>query len=202
MILNQVPLALSHYDTMSYMIGYLRGRVIRNDIKSILLDVHGVGYRVFSHIGELEQKKSSELELYTYLAVRENALDLYGFTTKDELDFFELLLTVSGIGPKSAMAILSVASIATLKTAISTEDSSHLTKVSGIGKKNAEKIVLELKDKIGTYVFDGKLESHDSDAIEALKALGYSEKESREALKKAEGKNTEEKIKSALKKLS
>jgi Holliday junction DNA helicase RuvA len=182
------------------MIGYLRGKTIRQDIKSILLDVNGVGYKVFTNGAGLDSK--NEIELFTYLAVRENALDLYGFATKDELEFFELLLTVSGIGPKSAMAILSVASIATLKTAISTEDSGHLTKVSGIGKKNAEKIVLELKDKIGTYVFDGKIESHDSDAIEALKALGYSEKESREALKKAEGKNTEEKIKSALKRLS
>lgn len=188
------------YDTV--MIGYLRGKVIRDDIKSILLDVNGVGYKVFTHIGDLEQRKAPELELFTYLAVRENALDLYGFTTKEELDFFELLLTVSGIGPKSAMAILSVASITTLKTAISTEDSSHLTKVSGIGKKNAEKIVLELKDKIGTYVFDGKLESHDGDAIEALKALGYSERESREALKKATGETTEEKVRAALKNLN
>jgi Holliday junction DNA helicase RuvA len=184
------------------MIGYLRGKVIKNDVKSILLDVNGVGYKVFTHIGDLEQKKSAELELYTYLAVRENALDLYGFVTREELDFFELLLTVSGIGPKSAMAILSVASITTLKTAISTEDSSHLTKVSGIGKKNAEKIVLELKDKIGTYVFDGKFESHDTDAIEALKALGYSERESREALKKTIGSTTEEKVRSALKNLN
>jgi Holliday junction DNA helicase RuvA len=185
------------------MIGYLRGKVIQNDIKSLLIDVNGVGYKVFTHIGGLDQKKNDkEVELFTYLAVRENALDLYGFANKEELEFFELLLTVSGIGPKSAMAVLSVASIATLKTAISTEDPTHLTKVSGIGKKNAEKIVLELKDKIGTYVFDGKMESHDGDAIEALKALGYSERESRDALKKVEGKTTEEKVRAALKNLN
>lgn len=182
------------------MIGYLKGKIIKTDTKSVILDVHGVGYRVFTHSGSLDSK--NDVEFFTYLAVRENALDLYGFTTSDELDFFELLLTVSGIGPKSAMAILGATSLATLKTAIATNDSSHLTKVGGIGKKNAEKIVLELKDKIGTYIVDGKLETHDTDAIEALKMLGYSEKESREALKKAEGTNTQEKIKSALKKLS
>ncbi len=188
------------YDTG--MIGYLRGKIIHNDIKSILLDVNGVGYKVFTNGGSLDTKTNQEKEFFTHLAVRENALDLYGFVTRQELEFFELLLTVSGIGPKSAMAILSVASISTLKTAISTEDSSHLTKVSGIGKKNAEKIVLELKDKIGDYVFDGKLESHDSDALEALKALGYSEKESREALKKVSGTTTEEKVRATLKNLN
>jgi holliday junction DNA helicase RuvA len=182
------------------MIGYLRGKIIQSDLKSLILDVNGVGYKVFSNAVSLDKNK--EVELYTYLAVRETALDLYGFARKEELDFFELLLTVSGIGPKSAMGILSVASISTLKTAISTEDSSHLTKVSGIGKKNAEKIVLELKDKIGDYIFDGKLETHDGDAIEALKALGYSEKESREALKKVTGDTTEEKVRSALKNLN
>ncbi len=195
------------------MIGYLKGKIISQDIKSLLLDVNGVGYKVFTNTSSLDTKKGIpkvttvgtepvEVELFTYLAVRENALDLYGFSKKEELEFFELLLTVSGIGPKSAMAILSVASITTLKQAISTDDSSHLTKVSGIGRKTADKIVLELKDKIGNYIFDGKIETHNSDAIEALKALGYSERESREALKKAVGKNTEEKIRSALKNLN
>lgn len=182
------------------MIGYLKGKIIHRDLKNILIDVNGVGYKVFTNNIGLDSQK--EIEIFTYLAVRENALDLYGFAKKEELEFFELLLTLSGVGPKSAMAILSVASITTLKQAISTNDSSHLTKVSGIGRKTAEKIVLELKDKIGNYVFDGKLETHDEDAVEALKALGYSERESREALKKALGKNTEEKIKSALKNLN
>jgi Holliday junction DNA helicase RuvA len=188
------------YAMIFYMIGYLRGTIIYRDLKSAVVDVNGIGYKVFTNSGSLSDKK--EVELFTYLAVRENALDLYGFAKKEELEFFELLLTVSGIGPKSAMAILSVASISTLKQAISTDNSSHLTKVSGIGKKNAEKIVLELKDKIGNFIFDGKIESHDSDAIEALKALGYSEKESREALKKATGETTEQKVRAALKNLN
>ncbi len=185
------------------MIGYLRGKIIRHDIKSILLDVNGVGYKVFVNFGDISTAQPREAELFTYLAVRENALDLYGFEKKEEMDFFELLLTVSGIGPKSAMAILSVASLALLKQAISTEDHSLLTKTAGIGKKNAEKIVMELKDKIGTFVSDGTVSSngHD-DAIEALKSLGYSERESRDALKKAAGETTEEKVRSALKNLN
>ncbi len=183
------------------MIGYLTGTIIHSDIKSIILDVHGVGYKVYTNAGALESNKNKTLSLWTHLAVRENALDLYGFATKAEWDFFELLLTVSGIGPKSAMAILSVASVDTLKKAVSTEDSSYLTKVSGIGKKNAEKIVLELKGKVLNYVYDEKTDSYDTDAMEALKSLGYSEKDSREALKKATGDNTQEKIRSALKNL-
>lgn len=184
------------------MIGYLRGTIIDHCLKSIILDVNGVGYKIYTNTALIESQKKSEVSLWTHLAVRENALDLYGFATKEEWSFFELLLTVSGIGPKSAMAILSVASVATIKQAISTEDSSRLIKVSGVGKKNAEKIVLELKDKIGDYVADGAGSGDDEDAIEALKALGYSEKESRDALKKATGDNAQEKIRSALKNLN
>lgn len=184
------------------MIGYLKGTIIHSDLKSVVLDVNGVGYKIFTGAGMIDGQKSKPAEFWTYLAVRENALDLYGFKTKEELDFFELLLTVSGIGPKSAMTILSVASVKTIKQAISTNDSSRLVKVSGVGKKNAEKIVLELQDKIGDYTHDGSADSGDEDAIEALKSLGYSEKESREALKKATGATAQEKIRSALKNLS
>ena len=116
--------------------------------------------------------------------MRENALDLYGFATKEEWNFFELLLTVSGIGPKSAMAILSVASPATIKQAIVTDDSSRLTKVSGIGKKTAEKIVLELKDKVGIGSIEStRALSSDEGALEAMRSLGYSQSEAREALR-------------------
>lgn len=181
------------------MIGYIRGKIIDQDLKSIILDVSGVGYKIFTNTAILEKDLTKDVSFWTYLAVRENALDLYGFQTKEELTFFELLLTVSGIGPKSALGILSVASIENLKHAISTGDTGHLTKVSGIGKKNAEKIVLELKDKAENIEFESSSLSHDMDTIEALKSLGYSEKDSREALKKAVGENTGEKIKSALK---
>ena len=129
------------------MIGYLKGNIIHQDLKSVIVDVSGVGYKVFTNTAVLDlnspkrnggNKKSEALattEFWTYLAVRENALDLYGFITKEELSFFELLITVSGIGPKSAMSILSVASLENLKNAITTGDTSHLIKVSGVGKK-------------------------------------------------------------------
>lgn len=183
------------------MIGYLKGNILHQDLKSIILDVSGVGYKIFTNVAILPSKKE-EIEFWTYLAVKENGLDLYGFVSKEDLNFFELLITVSGIGPKSAMAILSVASISNLKKAISTGDTSHLIKVSGVGKKNAEKIVLELKDKLDGTIYESGADG-DMDVLEALKSLGYSERDSREALKKvSEGKDTSEKIKKALKLLS
>jgi Holliday junction DNA helicase RuvA len=191
------------------MIGHLKGKVIHSDLKSLILDVNGVGYKIFTNTAVLNDNREVEVEFWTYLAVRENALDLYGFTHKEELDFFELLLTVSGIGPKSAINILSIASVKQLHQAIVDGDTGHLTKVSGIGKKVAEKIVLELKDKINDWgqilnvgVESKTSNSHDLDALEALKALGYTERDAREALKKALGESTEEKIKSALKNLN
>lgn len=185
------------------MIGHLKGTLIHQDLKSVVLDVSGVGYKIFTNTASLENQKGKTIEFWTYLAVRENALDLYGFRTKDELDFFELLISVSGIGPKGAMGILSVATLPNLRHAISSGDTSHLTKVSGIGKKNAEKIVMELKDKLQGLSPDlSKSISGEVDALEALLALGYGEREAREALKKAEGDSTEKKVRSALKNLN
>ncbi len=186
------------------MIGHLKGTLLAQDLKSVILDVSGVGYKIFTNTASLPQKKGAPAEFWTYMAVRENALDLYGFNTKEELDFFELLLTVSGIGPKSAMAILSVATLQNLRHAIATGDTGHLTKVSGVGKKNAEKIVLELKDKLVGLTGDmSKSMSGDVDALEALKSLGYGEREAREALKKVSDiSDTGEKVKKALKLLS
>lgn len=184
------------------MIGYLKGTLIHQDLKSVIIDVNGVGYKIYTNTALLESKISKPLEFWTYLAVRENALDLYGFVSKEELSFFELLITVSGIGPKSAMGILTIASVSNLRNAIITGDTSHLIKVSGIGKKNAEKIVIELKDKLG-HLAGEVIISGDVDVIEALKTLGYGEREAREALKKVtDVKDTSEKIKKALKLLS
>ncbi len=190
------------YDKL--MIGHLKGVIIHQDLKSIILDVSGVGYKVFTNTANLESQIGKTLEFWTYMAVRETALDLYGFLAKEELDFFELLITVSGIGPKSAMGILSIASLSSLRQAIGTGDTSHLTKVSGIGKRNAEKIVVELKDKLDGLVIEMDYSSSgEIDALEALKSLGYGERESREALKKVtETKDTGEKVKKALKLLS
>ena len=188
------------------MISRLKGNVIDSDTKSVILDVNGVGYKVFANtetISKSNRSKNSPLELFTYLAVRENSMDLYGFTSKETLEFFELLISVSGIGPKSALGILNVAEVGTLRSAISSGETSHLTKVSGIGKKTAEKIVLELRDKIGALEseFDGTNMKGEVDAMEALKSLGYSQSEAREALKKIpkEISSTSDKVKSALK---
>lgn len=186
------------------MIGYLKGNIVSQDLKSVILNVSGVGYKIYTNTAMLESLKSKEVEFWTYLAVRENALDLFGFRTKEELEFFELLISVSGIGPKSAMGILTIATISNLKHAISAGDTSHLIKVSGVGKKNAEKIVIELKDKIQGLAPDSSYpNSSDVDALEALKSLGFGEREVREALKKvSDTLDTGEKVKKALKLLS
>jgi len=186
------------------MIGYLKGIIVHQDLRSVVLDVSGVGYKIFTNTAVLDKNLDKPISFWTHLAVRENALDLYGFSTIEELNFFELLISVSGIGPKSALGILSIATLQNLRHAISTGDTSHLTKVSGIGKKNAEKIVIELKDKIENFVIEsGHSLSGDIDALEALKSLGYGERDAREALKKvADVKDIGEKVKKALKLLS
>ncbi len=182
------------------MIGYLKGNIIHQESKFVILDVGGVGYKVFTHTALLENQPTTSAEFWTYLAVRENALDLYGFHSQAELTFFELLLTVSGIGPKSAISIISTAPFGNLYQGIVTGDIVYLTKVCGIGKKNAEKIILELKDKMIESVAGATTYAQgDADTLEALLSLGYSERDAREALKKTTGSSTEEKLRSALK---
>jgi len=187
------------------MIAHIEGTVIHKSDKFLVVDVSGVGYKVFTAPDTLASfSDGDKASLWTYMAVRENALDLYGFTTHDEMSFFELLLDVSGIGPKSALGILSVASIDTLKKAIATGDTSYLNKVSGIGKKTAEKIVIELRDKLHAHKGEDGVSNGlrgESDIVEALKSLGYSAQEARDALKRIphtiEGTNA--RIKEALK---
>ena len=187
------------------MISKITGIVSYADPRFFIIETNGIGYKVFTTAGMLEKNLSGEISLWTYLAVRENALDLYGFLSHEELEFFELLISVSGIGPKSALSILNSANPATIRKAAMTEDPSYLTKVSGIGKKTAEKIVLELRNKFNDYD-EESAESipHESDSLEALKALGYDERTAREALKKVpkDITNTSESIKQALKILS
>ncbi len=172
------------------MISRISGTLLALDLKIATIDVGGLGYKVYvggETIESLAGKVNQSVSLFTYLAVRENALDLYGFKNQETLEMFELLITVSGIGPKSALSILSVASDTTLKEAIITEDTSYLIKVSGVGKKNAEKIVLELKGKFKDDDFGsstGKTVSKEALAVEALKSLGFDEKIARDTIKK------------------
>ncbi len=188
------------------MISRLTGEIVHFDLKYIILNVNGVGYKVATTVDIISKLNKDEktVTVWTYLAVRENALDLYGFLSLSELSFFELLITISGIGPKTALGILNSASVHSLETAIQTGDTSHLTKVSGIGKKVAEKIVMELKDKVDKIEHTPESKSamrNDSDALEALKSLGYNQNEARDALKEVAKTftKTNDKIKEALK---
>lgn len=169
------------------MISKIEGKIDLLTEKFVIINVSGIGYKVNVSPETLVSVRSEEkISLWTHLHVKEDALDLYGFTDRAELDFFELLIGISGIGPKSALGIISVAPIETLKKAIASGDISYLTKVSGIGKKTAEKIILELRDKLsarGHKAEIGEL-SEELDATLALQTLGYSQSEAREALKK------------------
>ena len=168
------------------MIGFLEGTVKAVRAGHCILVAGGVGYKVAATKQTLAALPvGGEATLWTHLAVREAILDLYGFITEEELRFFELLLSVSGIGPKSALAILDIASVETLRSAISHAKAEYLTKVSGIGRKTAEKIVLELKDKVGVAVEGTRASLQgDEEALEAMRALGYSAVEARDALRK------------------
>jgi Holliday junction DNA helicase RuvA len=192
------------------MIATLRGQVTELGNRYAVIEVNNIGYKVFLTDDSIHSLKvGSETYLSIYNVIREDANDLYGFISKKERDFFELLISISGIGPKSALNILSLVSSDSLVSAIRSGSTSHLVKVSGIGRKTAEKIVLELKDKLAPYAgnYDGEMSadiSSDMDAIEALKALGYGADEAREALKKVDKdiSATGAKVKAALKVLS
>jgi len=188
------------------MIASLSGTVRHKDISALVVDVGGVGYKVLvTAETALDVTPSSPIFLWTHLVVRETALELFGFLDKETLDIFELLITISGIGPKSALGILNVATPSMLRQAVAGEDTTYLTRVSGIGKKNAEKIVLELKDKLKFSKEDGGRDLRsEGDALEALVSLGYSERDARGALKRVpkEIEKAGERIKAALKFLS
>ena len=185
------------------MIAHLSGIVLRKDIESIVIEAAGIGYRVHVLESTLDSMPvGGKISLHTHLAVREDSMNLYGFTSLEELNFFELLLAVPGIGPKSALGVLSTAKPDVLARAIISRDTSYLTKVSGIGKKTAEKIILELKDKIDRIRGGESGPLHqDSDVVEALRSLGYTLAEAREALKRVpeEASGTSARIKEALK---
>lgn len=188
------------------MISSLSGTVRHKEATSVIVDVSGVGYKVLVPLDvSLEATVSQPIFLWTHLAVRENSLELFGFSEKEVLEIFELLITISGIGPKTALGILNAASPETLRQAVASSDTAYLTRVSGIGKKNAEKIVLELKDKLKITEEDRKADVRgEGDALEALVSLGYSERDAREALKKIPKSVTDtgERVKAAMKNLS
>ena len=190
------------------MISFLRGPIIETGNRYAVLDIQGIGYKVYMTDDAIHTLKAGqEMTIWTHHIVREDAQDLYGFISQKERSFFELLISISGIGPKSALNILSLVSSETLASSIRSGSVAHLVKVSGIGRKTAEKIVLELKDKMGGISSDDPTlsagMSSDMDALEALKALGYETDEAREALKKISPdiSDTSKKVKAALKEL-
>lgn len=187
------------------MISFIEGKVIFKGERFLVIDTGGIGYRIFVGPDVLRKAKKEEvIKLWTHLYVREDSMELYGFLEYPELDFFETLIQISGIGPRSALGVLSVAPLDTLKRAIASGETSYLTQVSGIGKKIAEKIVLELKDKLGKVGF-GAEESiflkEEEDVLRALRSLGYSYSEAREAIKQLSPNitGTQERVKEALK---
>ena len=166
------------------MIGYIEGEVIFKGDRSLILKTGGIGYTL-STTPEFATRLAvgDEARLWTHLAVKEDALDLYGFSSRDELELFRLLISISGIGPKSALGVLSLADVKTLAHAIGSRDSGYLTKVSGIGKKLAEKIVLELRDKVGELIKGGNISNAETEAIDALESLGYAPRDTREIIR-------------------
>lgn len=195
----------SRYNTA--MIGFLEGVVVFAGDKFFFLNVNGVGYKIFVSQETLQKipEIGAKVKVWTHQHVREDTLALYGFLQYAELELFEALIAISGIGPKGALGVLGVAPTDTLKKAIAAGDTSYLTRVSGIGRKTAEKIVLELKEKMagGKNMIDAPELKEEADAMEALVALGYSQREAREALAKvsAEITSVEKRVKEALKKI-
>ena len=188
------------------MIARIQGEIIDVRVAHIIVQVQGIGYLVAVTNGS-GYAVGTSANLHTYLAVRENALDLYGFKTQDELMMFEELIKLPKIGPKTALQILSQADIETLKKAVQTDDPVYLSKMSGIGKKSAEKIVAGLKDVLeDNPLLDTQAGTNqrDADVIDALISLGYAQRDALEAVQKCPKDivDTNSRIKHALKYVS
>ena len=201
------------------MISYIRGELVAVEKEKVIIDVGGVGYGIFmpeSAMGLLPQM-GNEVKLYTYLNVREDAMQLFGFLTRDDLEIFKLLIGVSGIGPKGGLSILSKLTADDLRFAIMSGDSNAISAAPGTGKKTAEKVIIELKDKLdieqilnpsdsetkSAIKMDSSANEVQSEAVQALVALGYGSTESLKAVNKVNSENmtVEEVLKQALKNL-
>ena len=164
------------------MIAYIKGRIIEKSTSSVIVDVTGVGYEIFTTTHDAENATiDSEQKFYTYHSVKENAEELYGFSTIAARKLFELLITVQGIGPKAALAILSLDEIEAVRNAIATANVSFISQANGVGKKSAERITVDLRDKVGlpSYIeadspISQAASRADDEALDALMALGFS----------------------------
>ena len=193
------------------MIASLRGTLIYSDNASIIIECGGVGFKALATSATLNRlpQKGEEVFVYTYMAVREDAMDLYAFTDLDELEAFKMLTSVNGVGAKMGIALLSDVGVSQIILAISTGDSKTLTRANGVGPKLAQRIVLELKDKVGASVSDdlddavsvvASAGDDKKEAISALVSLGYSSSEAQKAVAKCKDSvGVEQMIKEALK---
>lgn len=194
------------------MFAYLKGKLAIKNRDTAVLDVGGVGYKLFIPYStyQLLPEVNEEVKLSTYMAIRENDISLFGFFSSEELRIFELLISVSGVGPKSAVGVLSDISPADFSLAVITDDVNRLTKVSGIGKKTAARIIVELKDKMKNEdvvageeapVIRSVVNNDIEEAISALQVLGYSNKDAVNMVSKVvqEDMAVEEIVKLALK---
>lgn len=200
------------------MYAYFKGLLVVKREDSVILEVNNIGYNLFMPKSSLEQlpHTGNVITVYTYTYVKEDALQLYGFLTHDDLTLFKMLLTVSGIGPKGALGILSTLSCDDLRFAILSEDAKAIAKSPGIGAKTAQKVVIELKDKISLEdAIETRQENVNArvsgtspditEAVEALVALGYSSTDALKAVRQIEGSDqmgVEAILKEALKKLT
>ena len=190
------------------MIAHLRGIITEKFGNALILDVNGVGYEVTVSTPDFEAVHlDEEHKFYTYHAVRENAEDLYGFSSLVAKKIFELLISVQGIGPKAAIAILSLADAEEVRNAIANADTAFISKASGVGKKSAERVIVDLRDKVGTPSHYGATEvkyakksDEPDEALDALIALGFPLKEATLALEKVDTNlPVEERVRLALK---
>ncbi len=201
------------------MIGFLRGKLEAIYDERIVIDVNGIGFNVSMPVSQLEmlEPMGSDVKVYTYLAVREDAMQLYGFMTADSLELFKLLIQVNGIGPKGALALLSAMSVEDLRFAIMSGDAKTISKAPGIGSKTAQRIIIDLKDKVSvrdmlnSYSVNNlspasaTMDSAKAEAIEALTALGYSSSDALSAVRESgagDSDDTETIIKLAFKQLA
>ncbi len=190
---------------------YLKGELVLKKDNFCVVDNGGVGYKIYtSQLSADSVKTGSDVTFYTYVHVREDIFDIYGFTKEDELAMFLQLLSVSGVGPKAALAILSVVTPTQLALAVITSDAKTLTKASGVGQKMAQRVILELKDKMkNADILPEEIaedvvleEDNGSEAVSALIVLGYSSQKARDVVSRIDRSlPTEEIVKQALKKL-
>ena len=193
------------------MFYYVKGELVMTDPQSAVVDCGGVGYKLTVSMNTLSRltELGKKVCLYTHFSVREDAVELFGFYDTEELYAFRLLMSVSGVGPKAARAILSLLSPATFAVAVSTGDTKTLSKASGVGAKTAARIVLELKDKVsatavaddGEAVVETARGGIIDDAIEALMVLGYQRQTAQKALAGCKGETLEELMRAALNKI-